>query len=148
MFSFFLCRPRLASKLEKIANKNISFAQIPSKIFMLISFLIKSCKKFNHLNRNFLHTVTIVKISIFTFSLFSHEFFETFKTIWNHYQILRFTSPFKMFVTKIFGIILESFGNLEAKCWRNGSKQQKNVFHKRVLELHFATINRLAQPIC
>jgi hypothetical protein len=49
---------------------------------MLISFLIKkTCKKFNHLNRNFLHTATIVKISIFPslFRFFRMNFLKLLK---------------------------------------------------------------------
>ena len=67
-------------------------------------------------------------------------FSQLFQRIRNQREILRFLTPFSIFVKKNFLGHISTFSNFEAKRARNGSKNQKNVFSKCVLDFNFAPI--------
>jgi hypothetical protein len=67
-------------------------------------------------------------------------FLHLFQRIRNQREILRFLISFLIFFIEFFWVILALFANFEAECAKNGSKNQKNVFCKCVLDFIFAPI--------
>jgi hypothetical protein len=74
-------------------------------------------------------TFTHVRQTCFACNFFWCILLKLFQQIRNQREILRF-----------FYIFFEFFSNFEAKCAKNGSKNQKNVFCKCVLDFNFAPI--------
>jgi hypothetical protein len=72
-------------------------------------------------------TFTHVRQTCFAFNFFLLHFLQLFQRIRNQREILRFLISF-MIKKKNVGVILALFANFEAKCTKNGPKNQKTYF--------------------
>ncbi len=74
-------------------------------------------------------TFTHVRQTCFACNFFLCIFLKLFQRIRSQREILRFLISFSIFLQKRFlGVILALFANFEAKCAKNGSKNQKTYF--------------------
>jgi hypothetical protein len=76
-------------------------------------------------------TFTHVRQTCFACNFFWLIFLQLFQRIQNQRKILRFLYIFLIFCPpKFFFVILALFANFDAKCAKNGSKNQKTYFLK------------------
>jgi hypothetical protein len=73
-------------------------------------------------------TLTHVRQTCFACNFFWWILLQLFQRIRNQREIMRFLISFLIFCKKKFlGVILAFFANFEAKCAKNGSKNQKRI---------------------
>jgi hypothetical protein len=107
-------------KNSKKLSKNAEF----HADFESVEKVLKKCTKTKLLAKTFTH----FRQTCFASNFFWWIFSQLFQRIRNLREILRFLTPFSIYKKKKIYAILVLFSNFEAKCAKNGSKNQKTYF--------------------